>query len=371
MKRSEPIAVFAYAFSHKKTQDFLLELAAAGFVEVHVIGAPWKALPHADPYRYFPTMLRSAPALATQQVCGALGFNFHECEHDDIAAITALRDKTKFRLGIISGARIIKRNIIDLFDEGILNIHPGKLPETAGLDLFYYTITKGVQLGVTAHYIDPRVDAGDELFFEETQLGPDDTIEVVQYNNYQSQIRALRRFIEMRDAGTLTPRPVDRPRKNEPMPPQQKRTAVEAYSNWRVAQYRAQTGRALLAACREGDAATAEKLLAAIPDLVEFRSSEGWTPLIVAAHGQHRNVVFTLLANGADVNACGLRGTTVLMYAKEALLGREAPDFTILQALLDAGADPMRHDAAGKDIFHYLQAAGDTTIASWLHSNWA
>ncbi|MGX1101543.1 ankyrin repeat domain-containing protein [Amorphus sp. MBR-141] len=371
MTSNEPIAVFAYAFAHRKTQDFLFELATSGFRDVTVIGAPWKALPHADSNQYFPTMLRSAPVRKTLDVCHALGFAFYECEHDDVGAITALRDKAGFRLGVITGARIIKRAVIELFDEGILNIHPGKLPETAGLDLFFYTIMNNVPMGVTAHYIDPRVDAGDELFFEETPLGPDDTIEAVQNNNYQSQIRALRRFIKERNAGILTCQPVDRPRKNEPMTLQQKRAAVEAFPNWRVAQYRAQTGRALLAACRDGDAAKVEKLLATIPDLIEFRSSEGWTPLIVAAHGQHRDVVHTLLARGADANASGRKGTTVLMYAKSALMGQDTPDFTILEALLEAGADPMRYDALGKDVFHYLRAKGDAAVTAWLASKQA
>lgn len=366
MTRSEPIAVFAYAFAHRKTQDFLIELAAAGYSNVTVIAAPWKALPHADSNRYFPTMLRQAPALGTPELCRALGFAFHECEHDDVARISSLRDDAGFRLGIISGARIIKRAVIELFEEGILNIHPGKLPETAGLDLFFYTIVKGVAMGVTAHYIDPRVDAGDELFFEETRLGPDDTIEAVQSNNYQSQIRALRRFIAERDAQTLTRTPVDRPRKNEPMPPEEKRRTVDAFSNWRVAQFRLQQGRALLAACGAGDLIKVERLLTAFPDLIEFRSPEGWTPLIVAAFGQKKDVVAALLARGADANACGKKGTTVLMYAKTAFVGQNVPDLSILRALLDAGADPARHDALGKDIFHYLRASGDSEIATWL-----
>lgn len=366
MTSREPIAVFAYAFAHRKTQDFLVELAAAGYENVTVIAAPWKALPHADQRTYFPTVLRSAATLATPDICRALGFAFHECEHDDVERITSLRDEAGFRLGVISGARIIKRPVIELFDEGILNIHPGKLPETAGLDLFFYTIIKGAPMGVTAHYIDPRVDAGDELFFEETPLGPDDTIEAVQSNNYQSQIRALRRFILERDAGTLTRQPVNRPRKNEPLTPEQKRGAVDAFFNWRVTQYRSQKGRALLVACSEGDAAKVVQLLKEIPDLIEFRSVEGWTPLIIAAHGQKKDVVAALLARGADANACGKKGTTVLMYAKTALLGQDAPDLSILRALLDAGADPARHDALGKDIFYYLQVMGDSTIAAWL-----
>jgi phosphoribosylglycinamide formyltransferase-1 len=366
MTRSEPIAVFAYAFPHQKTQDFLIELAAAGYRNVTVIAAPWKALPHADPNRYFPTMLRSAPALGTSDICRALSFAFYECEHDNVDRIAAICAESDFQLGVISGARILKREVIELFDEGILNIHPGKLPETAGLDLFFYTISKNVSIGVTAHYIDPRVDAGDELFFEETPLGPDDTIEAVQSNNYQSQLRALRRFISARDAHTLTRQPVNRPSKNEPMSPEEKARAVDAFANWRVAQYQSQNGRALLTACGDGDVTTVERLLSTFPSLIEFRSPEGWTPLIIAAHGQKKDVVGALLAHGADANACGKMGTTVLMYAKTALVGLEAPDLSILQALLNSGADSSRHDALGKDVFHYLRAGGGGKIADWL-----
>jgi hypothetical protein len=366
MKRGEPIAVFGYAFAHRKTQDFLIELALAGYVNVTVIATAWKELPHTDSNRYFSATLRSAPALPTPTICQALGFAYHECEHDDSDSIAVLRDEAGFQFGVISGARIIKREIIDLFQEGILNIHPGKLPETAGLDSFFYTILRGVAMGVTAHYIDSRVDAGDELFFEETPLGPDDTIEVVQSNNYQLQIRALREFIVARDTGALARRPVNRHRKNDPMTPEEKRCAIAAFPSWRATQFRLQQGRALLDACRKGDAIEVERLLTAFPDLVEFRSPEGWTPIIISAHGQKKEVVRVLIAFGCDVNACGKKGTTVLMYAKTPLVGQDAPDLSILRALLDAGADPARHDALGKDIFYYLGAKGDRVIGDWL-----
>ena len=366
MKRSESIAVFAYAFPHRKTQDFLSELAFSGFVNVTVIAAPWKALSHKDSNHYFPTTLRPAPALPTSVISEALGFSYIECEHDDSDRIAALRDLAGFELGIISGARIIKPDIIELFQEGIVNIHPGKLPETAGLDLFFYTISRGVAMGVTAHYIDARVDAGDELFFEETVVGPEDSIEVVQSNNYQSQIRALRKFIAARESGDLARRAVNRPRKNEPMKSEEKRCAVATFPSWRATQFRLQQGRALLEACCSGEAIKVEQLLISGSDLIEFRSPEGWTPLIVAAYHQNKEVISVLIALGADVNACGKNGTTVLMYAKTALLGQEEPDLSSLKALLDAGADVTRRDSKGKDIFYYLQEGGDSKISDWL-----
>ena len=54
------------------------------------------------------------------------------------------------------------------------------------------------------------------------------------------------------------------------------------------------------------------------------------------------------------------------MYAKTSLVGQKEPDLSILKALLNSGADPARHDALGKDVFHYLRAGGDSKIADWL-----
>ena len=68
--------------------------------------------------------------------------------------------KYKINLGIISGARIIDKKIIKLFKYGIINFHPGKIPETSGLDSFFWTIKKNIYPSVTAHFIDQYVDRG-------------------------------------------------------------------------------------------------------------------------------------------------------------------------------------------------------------------
>ena len=61
-----------------------------------------------------------------------------ECAHDKIEVIEDIRDRLKAKIALISGARILKKEIIDLFDNGIINFHPGKIPETSGLDSFLY-----------------------------------------------------------------------------------------------------------------------------------------------------------------------------------------------------------------------------------------
>jgi phosphoribosylglycinamide formyltransferase-1 len=363
-----PIVVFAYAFAHRKTQDFLLELLSAGYRQISVIAAPWAALPHRDDNCYFPTTLQHVLPRPAHELCEVFGLRYVATPHDDHAAIKSVVEEAGARLGIIAGARILRRAVVDLFAEGVVNFHPGKLPETAGLDAFFYSLKRNVPFGVTAHFIDGRVDAGMQLFFEETSIGPTDSPEAVLHNNYQSQIKALRRFLDLLQSDALSLSAVDRPYRNMPMEPDQKRLALASFAEWRAARLNAQRATNLLSACEQGDLSTAATILAEDPQLIEHRSQEGWTPLIIAAYSQHLDLVRSLLKLGADPNATGRNGTTPLMYAKTGLLHNSAAGYELLEILLNAGADLRRQDRHGRDILDYASAAGDVRMLEWLNS---
>ena len=361
-----PIVLFAYAFPHRKTQDFILELAAFGLSDVLVIAAPWKDLGRPETATYFPTALNYAPPRAAAELCAAFGFYYVECAHDDAVRLSQLCAATRYQRAIIAGARILKREVIALFPEGIVNFHPGKLPETAGLDAFFYAIEKSIPTGVTAHIIDDRIDAGDRIFFLETAISLSDSPESVLHNNYQDQIVSLRRYLSL-SKEQLVLEAIDRPSRNQPMPRERKAVAIEGFSRWRDGQARRQAGEKLIKACSLGARAAVADILSDFPELIEFRSLEGWTPLVVAAHREHTAIVRHLLDLGADANARGERnGTTVLMYAKTPLLHRPDRDFAVLDALLSAGADIDARDRFGRTVFDYVLEAGDTELCAWL-----
>lgn len=368
MTRRDRIAVFAYAFPHRKSQDFLCELALAGFRDVLVLAAPWKMLPHGASESCFPTGLSNAKPHDTATICQVLGFDFVETEHSDLERIRPEVEAGGISLAVIAGARILKSPIINLFSEGVLNIHPGMIPETSGLDAFFYTIKRQSPMGATAHYIDSRVDAGDLLFFEETLVGAEDSPEMVQHNNYQSQILALRRFIALRDEGELTPTEANRPHKNDPMTAEEKRETMQTFARWRSGRLIEQAFRSLILACESGKADIAAAQLHAFPALVERRTAQGWTPLIVAAFNQQIEVVKVLLQRGADPNASGRGGTTPLMYAKTALQNGSSQDRSLILTLLESGADMYRKDGLGKDVFHYLEKTGAIELRDWMRS---
>ena len=63
-------------------------------------------------------------------------------------------------IGVILGARILSKHVINHFRIGIINTHPGLLPENRGLDNIPWAVLNGVPQAVTAHLIDSEIDAG-------------------------------------------------------------------------------------------------------------------------------------------------------------------------------------------------------------------
>lgn len=71
---------------------------------------------------------------------------------------------------------IIPPAVLDVFGGRSLNLHPGLLPEYAGLHTHQWAIRNGErEFGVTVHRIEPRVDAGAIVGQQRFPIRPDDT----------------------------------------------------------------------------------------------------------------------------------------------------------------------------------------------------
>lgn len=361
------IALFAYDFPHRKSQDFIIELAVQLGKNFCVLAAPSKHL-QVDRDFYYNQSLKLASPLSTKDLCQALGVIYCEVEHENYARLSELQVKHGFSRGIIAGARIIPSEIIELFKDGIVNFHPGAIPETSGLDAFYYTILKNVSAGITVHFIDARVDAGELIFFAPLVIGPDDIPEIVNFNNYQLQISALRRLLNMLKEGSIKTEVLRRPKKNPPMSPAEKNLTLKRFSAWRAEQYFLQKQMAFHQACEDGELEKIRAYITASPFLLESRTPEGWTPLILAAYNQHKPIVEYFLKLGANPNATGNKGTNVLMYAKSRLLNQSAADLEIIKLLVNYGADLARCDMYGLTIFDYVREAGDQDLLNALEA---
>tara|TARA_B100000787_G_C16162057_1_gene281916 strand:+ start:211 stop:1335 length:1125 start_codon:yes stop_codon:yes gene_type:complete len=364
----KPIALFAYDFPHRKTHDFIVDLLGCGVADIVVIAAPKKVLKQsATPVHLTPSLLAS-PYIETEVLCKNLELPFYRVEHDNVVRIESLQKQYGFETAIIAGARIIPLNVIDLFSFGMINFHPGKIPETSGLDAFLYTVKKQVPAGVTVHYIDARVDAGSLICFEQVHMSPLDTPESVNENVYQLQRALLQRLVPNIKKGKLVSSQIRRPNKNLPMSSEEKIKVLSEFETWRSLSYLRQQFAYLMVACEAGDVAVAEGVLDSDPSLVSFTNDKGWSPLIVASFHQQRDMVRFLLDHGADPNSSGLKGTTALMYAKTKLVNVSCARFSILDILIEAGADCEQTDCFGKTVLDYVKDKKDERLAVYFQN---
>ncbi len=192
------IAVFAYNFPHKKTQDFLFRLFLEKFNVVAILAAdPVKLNIPASTIR---TKLRPTALVHPKKIAERFNVPFYAVSHNDIE-ISSIVKKHEIDLAIISGARILKEATINLFPMGVINFHPGLVPEARGLDAMLWSIYGDIPLGVTAHLIDKKIDAGKILVKQSIALHPDDTLLDLSERLNDTQIEMIAPAIQMALSG--------------------------------------------------------------------------------------------------------------------------------------------------------------------------
>ena len=100
------------------------------------------------------------PPPAVEQVCAEHGISYQTvAEHNEPRVGDALRD-AHLPLAVLGDVRILKPHIIDAVPHGIINVHPGLLPDVRGNNPYIWSIIHGLPQGATAHLIDRGVDSG-------------------------------------------------------------------------------------------------------------------------------------------------------------------------------------------------------------------
>lgn len=167
------IGVFAYNFEHKKTQEGLFELFASGYKPSCILAAD------PVPLNFYKSQRRISPKglryLHPSVIAEALSIPYHIVRHNSKDACELVK-RLELDLGIILGARILKSKIINAFQKGILNLHPGWIPEVRGLDSIKWAISEDKPLGVTAHLITPDIDHGPIVKREKIEIFKDDSL---------------------------------------------------------------------------------------------------------------------------------------------------------------------------------------------------
>lgn len=113
-------------------------------------------------------------------------------------------------------------------------------------------------------------------------------------------------------------------------------------------------------ACRRGDLEEVKQLCELFPDLVNSADSKGFTPLIIAAYGDHEAVVKHLLDAGANPDAHDTAGNTALMGASF----KGYAD--VVKALITAGADVNLRNYQGAPALTFAATFGRLEVARLL-----
>ncbi|WP_282629454.1 formyltransferase family protein [Empedobacter sedimenti] len=185
------IAVISYNTPHRKTQDVLYGLKAKGYHSIKVFALPFvqRENPFVPIYQHRPS---KAIQITPSNFCKNFDYDF------DLTTTDTLNNQLndyKADYIIIAGAGLLPNELVE--NHKIINTHPGFLPLTRGLDSLKWAIVKGVEIGVTTHFIDTEADAG--LLIEQ-QLIPifeNDTFHSLAYRQYETEIEMLVNSIEI------------------------------------------------------------------------------------------------------------------------------------------------------------------------------
>jgi ankyrin repeat protein len=121
------------------------------------------------------------------------------------------------------------------------------------------------------------------------------------------------------------------------------------------------------AAARDGDIDEVAALLSMDNRLTRTFDADGWSPLHLAAHYGHPDVVALLLHNNAPVD---LRSTNQMANTAlhAAIAGRRSD---VVEVLVDAGADVNARQHGGWNALHGAAANGDRRVVELLLSRGA
>jgi methionyl-tRNA formyltransferase len=186
------IVLFVYDFPHKKSLKGMQLLKSQGIRDVFVVASPKIELK----FRQSTTRVSviENEIIEPIDLSKEYSWEYLVANHNSELAINYFK-KIKPTIGIILGARILSKNVIENFSKGIINFHPGVLPENRGLDNLKWAIYNNLPQGVTTHFIDENIDVGFEIYKELIEIDGDDTLFDVNSKLFDLQIQHLSNLI--------------------------------------------------------------------------------------------------------------------------------------------------------------------------------
>ncbi len=88
---------------------------------------------------------------------------------------------------------ILRPELLTLFPQGVVNLHPSLLPFNRGACPNVWPIVDGTPAGVTLHYVDAAIDTGDIIAQQPVEVEPVDTAATLYRKLEQASLDLFRR----------------------------------------------------------------------------------------------------------------------------------------------------------------------------------
>jgi len=225
------IGIFGYDFPHFKTNSIVKDTFNNGFSIGAVFLAP--KINFSDNNNNVISSNENTKNTEIREFCNENNIPFFLVDHNESSTIKNIVNSHRINIGLIGGALIINLATIELFKLGIINYHPGRIPETSGLHSIYRTIQHGIQPCITAHLIDEKVDAGLFIYESIVDVFKEDTIETVKNRVLCDQIELNYLVLKGIENGEFTFPKIIRPKKNNRLSNDEKKEISRGFDNWK------------------------------------------------------------------------------------------------------------------------------------------
>jgi hypothetical protein len=224
------IAVFAYAFNHAKTQNCLLKMIDSGIrPQLAILQPSQTLLPNPDSIGIVPKLAQATCSHET--LFEQLRIPYVVAGHDSPECYAALSSH-KCTLGVITGARILRKETIGRLPRGIINAHPGLLPVNRGLDNLKKAILWDIDPAVTFHLIDERIDMGKLIFVKKVPLFETDSLHSVFLRHQTVEAEGLPDAIKILDEPSFRPQEIEFARYTKPLADKFDKEIKRKFKRW-------------------------------------------------------------------------------------------------------------------------------------------
>ncbi len=216
------VGLITYHSPHLKTEQVLQRLLNldAGF-EFRMYALPFlQRKPRETLFRHRP---EQSDAVAPQTMAEKHGISYALCNTDN-----DIDDRCD--VYIILGAGILSAKCVQ--GKKIINCHPGIIPASRGLDSFKWAIYEMKPLGITLHYIDAQVDAGEIISVIPTNTYVFDSLTTLARRHYENEIDVLSRFTDFLKKPSNPFQDIDEGEAKKRMPFRQERELASRISEY-------------------------------------------------------------------------------------------------------------------------------------------